>query len=156
MLNNPTPPNDESDPQMFVSKTFVFMKILMSAFGLIFGLIGFVVLAFVWIVPAGQNNPFNDLPIFFRLFVSCIALAFVGFSALWVTMLWKIMPAMQSRHPLFAKLRSFNPAYMQTIHKRSIPTACPSCGAKFVQEEENAPATCSFCGSALPHGNNSR
>lgn len=152
MQNNPVEPMDDPAVQHAVSSGHKLFKVFMSFFGLIFGAIGLIVLAFLWIVPAGENNGFGNPPLVFKLFASCIALAFVGFSALWVTMLWKFFPAIQTRHPLFEQLRAFHPGYMQTIHKHSTPTACPSCGAKFVLEEDNYPATCSFCGSGLSRG----
>ncbi|MEY3459962.1 MAG: hypothetical protein RL215_3119 [Planctomycetota bacterium] len=130
---------------------FTFFKFFMSAFGLIFGGIGLTVLAFLWIIPAEQNSPFANVPIPFRLFASLIALAFVAFSALWVTVIWKVMPNIDPARHLSKLPNILNPTFPNTIHKHSIPTACPRCGAKILlnNNSENAPKTCAFCGSNL-------
>jgi hypothetical protein len=150
MQNDPLTPNNDAVIQQPVDSGFTLLKVFMTVFGALFGCIGLVILAFIWIVPFGQNNPFDGAPLFFCLFISCIALAFVGFATLWIIIIWKIMPAMQSSHAVFRKLRSFNPTYPETINKRSIPIACPSCGAKLVQDEQTSPENCTFCGSTLP------
>lgn len=130
---------------------FNLVRIFMTLFGAIFTIVGLGVLAFLWVVPAGNAGPFADLPLPMRLFASLVGFGFVAFSIIWMIVLWSMNPG-QGTMSRFRQMQNLQDA-PEPIRRHSTPIACPNCGAKFVPDNSagHKHSVCSFCGAALPH-----
>ncbi len=109
-------------------------RILFGVVASVFGGIGLLVILFLWGTPP---NEFGAPPLFFRVFGSLIAVAFIAFSA------FGIYGAITLRlGPFHSKLRSGRGA--------AGSYSCPSCGAGLGADTEVSPSgdvKCTHCGN---------
>ncbi len=127
---------------------FQVVRVVMTAFGSLFGIAGLTALVFLWIVPDQFAGPFAEIPFLFRLLASLFALFFIAFSCVWVFVLWRVVGGIvDSKTKQLQRLQ----VAAEPVRKRSVPVSCPDCGAKFFLENPagSAPTNCSFCGSPI-------
>jgi DNA-directed RNA polymerase subunit RPC12/RpoP len=101
-----------------------------AVFGFVFGGIGLTVIGFLW-----TERGFGEPPLFFKLFGSFIALAFVAVGGL-----------------LFFSALKGQPPQTETTHTQS-PSAstgytCPACGARLGEDADVSPkgdVKCGYC-----------
>lgn len=108
------------------------VRILFAVFSSIFGFVGIAVLCFLWGAPFGD---FHSPPLFFRVFGSFIALAFIVFSTLMVISTLSMGSVHNKVHQIFDSMKK----------KRY---RCPSCGAALENEADVSPsgdAKCQYC-----------
>ena len=112
--------------------------------GFIFAGIGITVLIFMWGAPSGG---FGSPPLFFRVFASFIALAFVvvgGGSGLAALKAKSPLDHMTSH--LHSLKRQGNPMENETANRY----ACPKCGASLNSDADISPSgdvKCTYCDS---------
>lgn len=114
-------------------------KALGTVFGLIFAGIGILVIGFLWSQPFGQ---FGAPPLFFRLFGSLIALAFIAMGS-------------ATAYTAICGYRSAGSAEIRERFRQQSDAAgphaysCPRCGAPLAENADVSPhgdVKCSHCG----------
>jgi hypothetical protein len=137
-------------------------RLLFGVFGLVFLGIGLTVLGFLWGSPFDE---FDSPPLFFRIFGSFIAVAFVAmggtiaYSAIrGGGMLGGTMPGGLMSSGLMSEANAMIAAAQQraqavaenaTPRESSLGYACPSCGAALGEKVDVSPmgdVKCAFCG----------
>ena len=108
-------------------------KFIGVVMGFIFGCIGLSVLVFLWSQPFGQ---FGSPPLFFRVFGSFIALAFVtvGFGSA-VKAITGVYPELPGSHHGRAGRLDINQP-----RGRAERWSCPNCGASLTEDNEISPS----------------
>jgi hypothetical protein len=117
---------------------------LFAVFGFVFGGIGLAVLIFLW----SGGDEFGAPPLFFRIFGSFIAIAFVAFGG---TMVFSFLKP-KSMLPITNAFVSTDPSTAPPPVVPPTPVAgytCPHCGATLGADAEVSPlgdVKCTFCG----------
>jgi len=114
-----------------------FMMLFLS----IFGFIGVAVLIFLW---SPSSDGFGAPPLFFRIFGSLIAVAFMamGFGLPLTVLLGRSV--VESSNPIDSAFDKTGPAGSP----REVGYRCPHCGAALGKEQEVSPkgdVKCSYC-----------
>jgi DNA-directed RNA polymerase subunit RPC12/RpoP len=109
-------------------------RILGGVFGIVFGGIGLTVIGFLW-----TERGFGEPPVFFKIFGSLIALAFVAMGATF------LMAALKGPHPQPGPTAGEPPASASTA---GTGYTCPACGARLGEAAEVSPkgdVKCGYC-----------
>jgi hypothetical protein len=116
-------------------------RLVGTVIGLVFAGIGLTVLIFVWAAPFGE---FGSPPLFFRIFASFIAIAFIAVGG------GGAFASFKARVPIFpAATVTPPPASASTPSTSPAGYVCPHCGAALGDRTEVSPsgdAKCAFCG----------
>lgn len=116
-----------------------FVWVIFAFFG-VFGVIGLLLLAGIWT----SAGPFQEVPVFFRLFASCIALCFIviGFGVP-LSARWRRSATASPPNP------PAPPAPGQPVRAEAgAGYQCPNCGASLGTDQEVSPsgdAKCRYC-----------
>lgn len=116
-------------------------RFLGAIFGIVFAGIGLTVIFFLW-----TANGFGEPPLFFRIFGSFIALAFVGFGG---TLLVSVLKGQSAEAP--APATTTSPPSIPSASPGTAPAAsytCPACGARLGENADVSPkgdVKCGYC-----------
>ena len=117
-------------------------RFLMGVFGVVFTGVGLTLLTFMWI----GSDDFGSEAVFFKIFASFIAIAFVAFGGTMALSAWR------SNGLLGGVDKIFQAAQARAAGASPDATggyACPSCGAALAESAEVSPlgdVKCTFCG----------
>lgn len=119
-------------------------RVFFSVFIGIFGVIGILVLVFLW-----GSSGFGAPPLFFKLFGSCIAVAFIAFSAFGIYNAWtakaRLSRFVRHTHRFGAATPVDDPSEPRS---NAEDWSCPNCGAGLASDTEISPSgdvKCPFC-----------
>jgi hypothetical protein len=110
---------------------------MLGIFGFVFGGIGLTVLGYLWGTPFNQ---WDSPPIFFRIFGSFIAIAFVGFGGT------AIVSALRGKG--LGAMPAFPSIGRTSALQSAAAYACPHCGAPLSDKTDVSPSgdvKCPFC-----------
>jgi hypothetical protein len=117
-----------------------------GAMGFVFGGIGLTVLTFLWGAPSGE---FGSPPLFFRVFGSFIALAFVVVGGTTFVAAISGGRSLAETPTPTGKAFSEEPGSENGVNARdSLQYSCPNCGAPLVDKIDVSPhgdAKCTYC-----------
>ncbi len=122
-------------------------RVLGIVFGIVIGGVGITVLAFLWGTPRGE---FGAPPLFFRIFGSFIALAFVAMGGS------ICLAALKGASPFGPAIRKLGITDRRAVPGESAGApvsagyVCPQCGASLGPKADVSPlgdVKCTFCGS---------
>ncbi len=146
--------SSESDPEnpfgKLIDGSFNVAKFIGGTVGLIFAGIGVTVLIFLWAAPI---NEFGSPPVFFRIFGSFIAAAFVaigGGSAFAIIVGGSAAQKLVKRSVNAAYESATDEENSETIQASPANYKCPQCGAPIESGSDVSPhgdARCGFCDS---------
>jgi DNA-directed RNA polymerase subunit RPC12/RpoP len=120
------------------------VRFIFALFGFIFAGIGLTVIIFIWSEPFGG---FGSPPLFFRIFGSFIAVAFIGFGAAMA-----ISAIIGNKEPLAPSIPAASVAPHAPASTAHLPGryACSRCAAPLADNAQVSPlgdARCPHCGS---------
>lgn len=123
-------------------------RVLTGVMGFVFGGIGLTVLMFLW---GTSSNEFGAPPLFFRIFGSFIALAFVAFGGtMGFSAFWSSLPGPAGQMEQILSSEPVTPPAPAAPSQTADSYVCTKCGAPLAKGVDVSPlgdVKCSFCGA---------